>query len=123
MTDGGWRIFGVSYPTIKSRLEHIAGCLDFVDIDPAPTGADVQNAAVGAGRVDQGRTVRDLTAVSCPVPALRSLSVPALQSLGKVQVKRIWGVVKGLKGLKFVIMSQSCVRVRAGASVPLQVWS
>ena len=35
------RIFGVSYPTIKSRLNRIAEHLDFVDIDPAPTGADV----------------------------------------------------------------------------------
>jgi hypothetical protein len=35
------RIFGVSYPTIKARLNRIAGHLDFVDTDPAPTGADV----------------------------------------------------------------------------------
>jgi hypothetical protein len=35
------RIFGVSYPTIKSRLNRIAAHLDFVDVDPAPTGADV----------------------------------------------------------------------------------
>ncbi|MFC5187252.1 DUF2089 domain-containing protein [Actinomadura harenae] len=35
------RIFGVSYPTIKSRLNRIAGSLDFVDTDPEPTGADV----------------------------------------------------------------------------------
>jgi len=35
------RIFGVSYPTIKSRLNRIAERLDFVDVDPAPTGADV----------------------------------------------------------------------------------
>ena len=35
------RIFGVSYPTIKSRLNRIAAHLDFVDTDPAPTGADV----------------------------------------------------------------------------------
>jgi hypothetical protein len=35
------RIFGVSYPTIKSRLNRIAEHLDFVDIDPVPTGADV----------------------------------------------------------------------------------
>jgi hypothetical protein len=35
------RIFGVSYPTIKSRLNRIAALLDFVDTDPAPTGADV----------------------------------------------------------------------------------
>ena len=35
------RIFGVSYPTVKSRLNRIAEHLDFVDTDPAPTGADV----------------------------------------------------------------------------------
>ncbi|MFI0450261.1 DUF2089 domain-containing protein [Actinomadura sp. 6N118] len=35
------RIFGVSYPTVKARLNRIAEHLDFVDIDPAPTGADV----------------------------------------------------------------------------------
>ncbi|GLY76102.1 DUF2089 domain-containing protein [Actinoallomurus iriomotensis] len=35
------RIFGVSYPTIKSRLNRIAEHLDFVDVDPEPTGADV----------------------------------------------------------------------------------
>jgi hypothetical protein len=41
------RIFGVSYPTIKSRLNRIAGDLDFVEYldlggtDPAPVGADV----------------------------------------------------------------------------------
>jgi hypothetical protein len=35
------RIFGVSYPTIKSRLNRIAEHLDFVDIDPVPAGADV----------------------------------------------------------------------------------
>ena len=35
------RIFGVSYPTIKSRLNRIAEHLDFVDTDPAPAGTDV----------------------------------------------------------------------------------
>ncbi|WP_369432100.1 DUF2089 domain-containing protein [Glycomyces amatae] len=35
------RIFGVSYPTVKSRLNRIAGSLDFVETDPAPSGADV----------------------------------------------------------------------------------
>ncbi|MFI6416241.1 DUF2089 domain-containing protein [Streptomyces sp. NPDC050842] len=33
------RIFGVSYPTVKSRLKRIAEHLDFVDTDPAPTRA------------------------------------------------------------------------------------
>lgn len=31
------RIFGVSYPTIKSRLNRIAQSLDFVETDPPPT--------------------------------------------------------------------------------------
>src|SRR5262249_25576139 len=35
------RIFGVSYPTIKSRLNRIAQNLDFVETDPAPSPADV----------------------------------------------------------------------------------
>lgn len=38
------RIFGVSYPTVKSRLNRIAGQLDFagtVEIDQAPAAADV----------------------------------------------------------------------------------
>jgi hypothetical protein len=32
--------FGVSYPTIKSRLNRIAGQLEFVETNPAPTGAE-----------------------------------------------------------------------------------
>src|SRR5262245_14358630 len=35
------RIFGVSYPTIKSRLNRIAQTLDFVETDPAPSGVDI----------------------------------------------------------------------------------
>lgn len=35
------RIFGVSYPTIKARLNRIGERLDFVETDPAPTRADV----------------------------------------------------------------------------------
>jgi hypothetical protein len=35
------RTFGVSYPTIKSRLNRISQSLDFVDTDPAPSRADV----------------------------------------------------------------------------------
>ncbi|MEV4622313.1 DUF2089 domain-containing protein [Asanoa sp. NPDC049573] len=35
------RIFGVSYPTIKARLNRIAELLDFVDTEPAPAGGDV----------------------------------------------------------------------------------
>ncbi|HEX5121223.1 MAG TPA: DUF2089 domain-containing protein [Pseudonocardiaceae bacterium] len=35
------RIFGVSYPTIKSRLNRITEMLDFVETDPSPSRADV----------------------------------------------------------------------------------
>nr|WTA70485.1 DUF2089 domain-containing protein [Micromonospora sp. NBC_00855] len=35
------RIFGVSYPTIKSRLNRITQLLDFVETDPAPSRADI----------------------------------------------------------------------------------
>ncbi|MFI9529106.1 DUF2089 domain-containing protein [Micromonospora rosaria] len=34
------RIFGVSYPTIKARLNRITQKLAFVDTDPAPPQAD-----------------------------------------------------------------------------------
>jgi hypothetical protein len=35
------RVFGVSYPTIKSRLNRIAQGLDFVEINPAPSRAEI----------------------------------------------------------------------------------
>ena len=34
-------IFGVSYPTIKARLNRIAGQLEFVDTNPSPSRAEV----------------------------------------------------------------------------------
>ena len=33
--------FGVSYPTIKARLNRIAGQLEFIDTDPSPSRAEV----------------------------------------------------------------------------------
>jgi hypothetical protein len=35
------RIFGVSYPTIKARLNRIAGSLEFVETNPSPSKAEV----------------------------------------------------------------------------------
>lgn len=35
------RIFGVSYPTVKSRLNRITQMLGFVETDPAPSRADI----------------------------------------------------------------------------------
>src|SRR5215468_1506704 len=35
------RVFGVSYPTIKARLNRIAGQLEFIDTDPSPSRSEV----------------------------------------------------------------------------------
>jgi hypothetical protein len=35
------QVFGVSYPTIKARLTRIAGSLEFVETNPAPSRAEV----------------------------------------------------------------------------------
>jgi len=35
------QIFGVSYPTIKARLNRIAGQLQFIDTNPSPSRAEV----------------------------------------------------------------------------------
>jgi hypothetical protein len=35
------QIFGVSYPTIKSRLNRISSSLEFVETNPAPSRAEV----------------------------------------------------------------------------------
>jgi hypothetical protein len=35
------RVFGISYPTVKARLNRIAGSLEFVDEDPRPSRGEV----------------------------------------------------------------------------------
>jgi len=35
------RVFGVSYPTVKNRLNRIAGQLEFVETDPVPSQTEV----------------------------------------------------------------------------------
>ena len=35
------QVFGVSYPTIKARLNRIAAALQFVDTNPTPSRSDV----------------------------------------------------------------------------------
>jgi len=53
------RIFGVSYPTIKSRLNRIAQTLDFVETDPAPSRADVIDR-LRRGEIDAQQALREL---------------------------------------------------------------
>jgi len=35
------QIFGISYPTVKSRLNRIAGALHFVETNPTPSRAEI----------------------------------------------------------------------------------
>lgn len=35
------RVFGISYPTVKNRLERIAGQFEFIDTDPQPRQSEV----------------------------------------------------------------------------------
>jgi hypothetical protein len=53
------RIFGVSYPTIKSRLNRISQMLDFVETDPAPSQADVIDR-LRRGEIDAQQALREL---------------------------------------------------------------
>jgi hypothetical protein len=53
------RIFGVSYPTIKSRLNRISQSLDFVDTDPAPSRADVIDR-LRRGEISAREALREL---------------------------------------------------------------
>src|SRR5262245_62113395 len=53
------RIFGVSYPTIKSRLNRIGQSLDFVETDPAPSRANVIDR-LRRGEIDASQAIREL---------------------------------------------------------------
>jgi hypothetical protein len=35
------QVFGVSYPTVKSRLNRIAAALEFIEVNPRPTRSEV----------------------------------------------------------------------------------
>ena len=51
--------FGVSYPTIKARLNRISGLLNFVEIDPAPSRAEVLGR-LKAGDISAEEAIRTL---------------------------------------------------------------
>ena len=51
--------FGVSYPTIKSRLNRISKSLEFVDTNPAPSRADVLDR-LKRGEITAGDAIREL---------------------------------------------------------------
>ena len=52
-------VFGVSYPTIKARLNRIAGVLDLVEIDVRPSRADVLER-LSRGEIDAEAAIAEL---------------------------------------------------------------
>jgi hypothetical protein len=56
------QIFGVSYPTIKARLNRIAGQLEFVDTNPSPSRAEVLERLKN-GEISAEDAIRELEAL------------------------------------------------------------
>jgi hypothetical protein len=56
------QVFGVSYPTIKARLNRIAGQLEFVDTNPSPSRAEVLERLKN-GDIDAQAAIRALEAL------------------------------------------------------------
>jgi hypothetical protein len=57
------RIFGVSYPTIKARLNRIGGGLEFVDTNPQPSRAEILER-LQHGEIDPDEAIRQLEVLS-----------------------------------------------------------
>lgn len=51
--------FGVSYPTIKARLNRISSQLEFVDTNPSPSRAEVLER-LRTGEIDAEQAIRAL---------------------------------------------------------------
>jgi hypothetical protein len=56
------QVFGVSYPTIKARLNRIAGQLEFVETNPSPSRAEVLSR-LDKGQITPDEAVRALEAL------------------------------------------------------------
>lgn len=56
------QIFGVSYPTIKSRLTRIANSLEFVETNPAPSQAEILDR-LKRGEINAQEAIRELEAL------------------------------------------------------------
>jgi hypothetical protein len=56
------QVFGVSYPTIKSRLTRIANSLEFVETDPAPSQAEILDR-LKRGEINAQDAIRELEAL------------------------------------------------------------
>ena len=56
------QVFGVSYPTIKSRLTRIARNLEFIDTNPQPTRAETLER-LKRGEINAQEAIRELEAL------------------------------------------------------------
>jgi hypothetical protein len=56
------QIFGVSYPTIKSRLNRISGLLQFIDTNPSPSRSDVLERLKN-GEITAAEAISELEAI------------------------------------------------------------
>lgn len=56
------RIFGVSYPTIKSRLTRIANSLEFVETNPTPSRAEILER-LQQGEITAEDAIREMEAL------------------------------------------------------------
>ena len=56
------RIFGVSYPTIKSRLTRIANSLEFIETNPTPSKAEIL-ARLQQGEISAEDAIREMEAL------------------------------------------------------------
>ena len=56
------QVFGVSYPTIKARLNRIAAQLEFVDTNPVPPHSEVLDK-LKRGEIDAQEAIRTLEAL------------------------------------------------------------
>ena len=53
------QVFGVSYPTIKARLNRVAASLEFVELDPRPGRAEVLER-LARGEITPDQAIADL---------------------------------------------------------------
>lgn len=56
------RIFGVSYPTIKSRLSRIANSLEFVETNPRPSKSEILER-LQRGEISAEDAIREMEAL------------------------------------------------------------
>jgi hypothetical protein len=53
------QVFGVSYPTIKARLNRIASALEFVDTNPRPSRSEVLDR-LNRGEISAAQAIAEL---------------------------------------------------------------